>query len=80
MRMKLTPKTTVLQVPARVHLQAMNPLNRSEIARYRSIHAQPVVYKAAARLWASGLDWESAHEIANDAFQTAQVACRQPAG
>ena len=63
------------QVPGHVNLQAgNNAVNRVEIARFRSRHAQSVIYRAAARLWAKGLDWESAHDIANDAYQTAQVS------
>eukprot|EP00435_Cladocopium_sp_Y103_P074502 s863_g49.t1 len=65
------------EVPARVNLQAgNNSLNRAEIARYRSQHAQSVVYRAAAKLWANGLDWESAYDVAHDAYEMAQSVCQ----
>lgn len=62
-----------------VAMRASGAFGRADIARYRSLHGNSVVYRAAARLWAHGLDWESAHDIANDAFQTAQVLSRPAA-
>lgn len=57
-----------------MRLAATNPVGRAEIARFRSRHEVSVVYRAAARLYMSGLEWESAYDVASDAFQTAQVA------
>lgn len=63
------------KVPAEVRLLASNPLGGAELVRYKSVHAKSLVYRAAARLWACGLDWESAYTVANDAYQTAQSIC-----
>ena len=59
-----------------VNLLAVNPMGRSELLRFNSLHKRDIVYRTAARLWSHGYAWAEALEWANDVYETASASAR----
>ena len=64
--------------PLVLSLEAENPLQlvvdrppRAELVRYRNARAQQALYRAAARLWANGIEMAKAVQIVESAMREA---------
>lgn len=66
----------LFEAPNRLDLHTA-PLDRKPLECYKARRKAFHIYKAAARLWSAGMNWQQSLEIVSDAFNAAVAETKQ---